>query len=538
MKKILTIVLTLCLTASMLAGCGGGNSGNGGERKAPKSTEGNTGSDASGTGQSAAGETAAPAGDTTGDASQPSASGVQTYDFSDREPYTIKIMMFGDADTQACAEISEAVSKITREKINADVELTRIGFGTYLTQLNLALSSQEELDLFTPFTTSIATLANTGQIMPLTDLLSEYGQETLAAISDSDWACAKVGDDIYSVPSNKDKAANFGFVMRKDILDETGISVDDIKDFDDLHEVLVKVKEAHPEMYPVVPDNSNMWGILGYDPLGDNLGILDLYADPQSTKVVNLYSTPFYRTWAERIYQWAQEGLVLPDVASNTESRSSLISSGKGFGGFSHMKPGYDLQETVGTGYEMVSWVFDEAVSTTSFVSIGWCIGNNSGDPERTMALLNLMYNDPELANLFCNGIEGVHYEVRDNGKIGYPEGVTSANTPYSRLAWGWPNEQITSIWESDEDTVWTDLAKFNDEARPSPAKGFLFDNSKVLNQITACQNVVGKYHKAIIGGSVEPEDAIEKFLAELKNAGIEDIIEEKQAQLNAWLGK
>ncbi len=538
MKRILAILLTLCMTVSMLAGCGGGNSGstNGGESKAAGTED--KGSPAQ-SGQSAdSGETAAPDGDDAGATSGGTASGTPVYDFSDRDPYTIKVMMFGDADTQACAEISEAISKITREKINADVELTRIGFGTYLTQLNLALSSQEELDLFTPFTTSIATLANTGQIMPITDLLSEYGQETLAAISQSDWACAKVGDDIYSVPANKDKAANFGFNMRKDILDEIGVSVDDIKSFDDLHDVLVKVKEAHPDMYPVVPDGSSMWGILAYDPLGDNLGILDLYADPQSETVVNLYGTDFYREWAERLYQWSQEGLVMPDVASNTESRSNLISSGKGFGGFSHMKPGFDLQESAGTGHEMISWIFDDAVSTTTFVSIGWCIGNNSGDPERTMALLNLMYNDPELANLFCYGIEGVHYEVRDNGKIGYPDGVNSANTPYSRLAWGWPNEQITSIWESDEDTVWTDLAKFNDEARPSPAKGFLFDNSKVLNQITACQNVVGKYHKAIIGGSVEPGPAIEKFLAELESAGIKDIMKEKQAQLDAWLGK
>ena len=535
MKRILAIFLTLCLTVSTLAACGGGTSEKGTDAKTQTNATDKS------AGETKSGENATTGADSTEGAQagdNGSASGVQTYDFSDREPYTIKVMMFGDADTESCAEISEAISKITREKINADVELTRIGFGTYLTQLNLALSSQEELDLFTPFTTSIATLANTGQIMPITDLLDQYGQETLAAISDSDWACAKVGDDIYSVPANKDKAANFGFNMRKDILDEIGVSVDDIKSWDDLHDVLVKVKEAHPDMYPVVPDGSSMWGILGYDPLGDNLGILDLYADPASTTVVNLYDTPFYKEWAQRLYDWSQEGLVLPDVASNTESGVNLIASGKGFGRFSHMKPGFDLQETANTGFEMVSWIFDDAVSTTTFVSIGWCIGNNSGDPERTMALLNLMYNDPELANLFCNGIEGVHYEVREDGKIGYPEGVTAANAPYSRIAWGWPNEQITSVWESDEATVWTDLAKFNDEAKPSPAKGFLFDNSKVLNQITACQNVVGKYHKAITGGSVEPEAAIATFNAELEKAGIQDIIDEKQAQLNAWLGK
>ena len=523
MKKVLAILLTLCMAVSLLAGCGGKNGGGtqSGGNDAASADEGQGSNSES----SASEATAEPAG-----------SGEITYDFSDKAPYTIKVMMFGDADTDQCAAVSEAVSKITREKINADVELTRVGFGSYVTQLNLALSAGEELDLFCPFTISMTTLANSGQIIPLDDLLAEYGKETLAAISDADWACVKVGSEIYGVPANKDKASNLGFIMRKDILDEIGVSVDDIKDFDDFHDVLVKVKEAHPDMYPVVPDYAAMWGYQYFDNLGDSFGVLDLSQDLNSTTVVNLFATDLYKEWADRLYSWAQEGLVMPDASSNSEARTSLVKSGKAFGGFSHMKPGFDAEQSVSSGYEMVSWEYAGALSRTSGVAMGWCIGNNSGDPERTMALLNLMYNDPEISDLFINGIEGVHYEVKADGKIGYPEGKDATTVGYSRLAWGWPNEQVSSVWESDVDTVWTDLAEFNATATPSPAKGFTFDNASVMNEVTACTNAYTKYHNAIIGGSLNPDEAIPQFLEELEAAGIDRIIEEKQRQLDEWL--
>lgn len=529
MKKAVAMALTLCMAVSALAGCGGSSDAGQPAQEAEEST-------ASGT----TGETEAEAGggDAAAENGEAAVSGEITYDFSDREPYTIKMMMFGDADTEQCEAVSAAVSEITREKINADVELTRVGFGSYVTQVNLALSAGEELDLFSPFSLSMITLANSGQILPMGDLLEEYGKETLAAISEDDWKCVSIEGEIYGVPINKDKASNLGFIMRKDILDEIGVSVDDIKDFDDFHDVLVKVKEAHPDMYPVVPDFASMWAYQYFDGLVDNFGCLNLSEDPNSTTIVNIFESDLYREWAERLYTWAQEGLVMPDASSNSEARTSLVKSGKAFGGFSHLKPGFDEEQSVSCGYEMVSWEYGGALSRTSGVAMGWCIGNNSGDPERAMALLNLMYNDPEISDLFINGVEGVHYEVKENGKIGYPEGKDATSVGYSRLAWGWPNEQISSIWESDKDTVWADLAEFNANATKSPAKGFTFDNISVMNEITACTNAYEKYHNAIIGGSLNPDEAIPQFNEELKAAGIDRIMEEKQRQLDAWLAE
>lgn len=63
----------------------------------------------------------------------------------EEEPYTVKILAFGDADTDAANAVAEAISKKTMELFQVKVELVK---GYTVEQLNLMLTSGEKLDLF------------------------------------------------------------------------------------------------------------------------------------------------------------------------------------------------------------------------------------------------------------------------------------------------------------------------------------------------------------------------------------------------------
>ncbi len=41
---------------------------------------------------------------------------------------------------------------------------------------------------------------------------------------------------------------------------------------------------------------------------------------------------------------------------------------------------------------------------------------------------------------------------------------------------------------------------------------GFTWDNSAVLNQVTACKNVEDKYKNALETGSIDPASALPEF--------------------------
>ena len=158
------------------------------------------------------------------------------------EPYTVKIIAFGDATTEAANAVAEALSVKTRELYNIEIELVK---GYTVEQLNLILTSGEKLDLFPvmPWEMQLSSLANNDQIIPIDDLLKEYAPKTLAAISESDWNCLKVGGKIYGVPMNKEKASNSGIIFRKDIVDEFNIDYESLTTLDKIEEVLMMIKE-------------------------------------------------------------------------------------------------------------------------------------------------------------------------------------------------------------------------------------------------------------------------------------------------------
>lgn len=494
-KKAMAFLLVSVMAGSMLAGCGSDN--------ASSSNDGSS----------------------------------KSADSSNQDSYTVKILAPGDASTDDCAKISEAASKITEEKFNTKVELTRVGFGSYDQQVNLTLASSEKLDLMYEYCGNVTSAISSGQIVPITDYLDSYGSDMKSQISDSDWKCVTFNGDIYGVPENKEKATGWGFAMNKEMADATGIDYSSIKTEEELEPLLEKVKEMYPDVYPIVSNNGSMSLMTDQDDLGGDIGSLES-ASGDNTTVINYYGTDEYMNEMKLRYDWAQKGLLMPDASTSTENANSLIGAGKGFGRFTNTKPGIEKEMEKEVGKEVVVLEMVKPYTTTTRVDIVWYVPHNSEKPERAVQVLNEIYTNPDLANLFINGLEGKHYEFvdKEKGIVNYPEGVNASNTGYTSLPWAWPNETISYIWEGLDSDIWDQIQEFNKDATVSPAKGFAWDNTEVQNEVTACANVVAKYGPALECGSLEPETTIPKFLDELKAAGADTIIAEKQKQLDAWL--
>ena len=404
-------------------------------------------------------------------------------------------------------------------------------------QVNLTLASSEKLDLMYEYCGNVTSAISSGQILPITDYLDSYGSDMKSEISESDWKCVTFNGNIYGVPSNKEKATGWGFAMNKEMADATGIDYSSIKTEEELEPLLEKVKEMYPDVYPIVSHVGSMSLMTNPDDLGGDIGSLESVSS-DSTEVINYYATDKYMNEMKLRYDWAQKGLIMPDASTSTEMANSLIGSGKGFGRFTNTKPGIEQEIEKESGKEIVVLNLVEPYTTTTRVDIVWYVPHNSDKPERAVRVLNEIYTNPDLANILINGLEGTHYEFtdKDNGVINYPDGVTASNTGYTSLPWAWPNEAISYVWEGNDPDIWDQTQEFNNNAVVSPAKGFAWDNTNVQNEVTACANVTAKYGPALQCGSLDPETTIPKFLDELKAAGADTIIAEKQRQLDDWL--
>lgn len=104
--------------------------------------------------------------------------------FKCKDHYTIRILIYGSATQQAIDEINARLSNITQAKLNADVEIMMVGYGTYNTQLNMMLAAGDDLDLFAPLE-NVGPIYEAGQIQAIGDLLlGRFGSNMLHIIDE------------------------------------------------------------------------------------------------------------------------------------------------------------------------------------------------------------------------------------------------------------------------------------------------------------------------------------------------------------------
>ncbi|REE80169.1 putative aldouronate transport system substrate-binding protein [Paenibacillus taihuensis] len=513
-KKMLGLLTAVAMSTTLITACGdnNGNSAN----TANSANSANSGTTASN-------NAAAPAD--------------KNENASSEKPYTVDLMMVGDGKAEDIKAVNEEISKITRPLINADVNITRVGFGSFQQQANLALSSGEKMDLFVTFALDISSLATSGQILPMTKLLEDHGQDIMKNLSEGDRRAVSINNEIYAIPTAKEKATNYGYIMRKDIADEVGFKPEEVKTYDQLEEIMTKAKKLHPDMYPIGLDFTNVYRPNTEDNLGTGPGVID--AMGESTKVVNMIETDSYKDFVNHMYKWSKAGLVMPDAANNSESRISLLKAGKVMGGFSGLNPGNvdDIAKQVGQPFTVIE--LTKPFSITGHVSgMGWSLASGSENPEKAIEFLNLAHTNADISNLLVNGVKGRNYVMVDEAKgiIDYPQGVDASNTGWMSLPWATPNAAISYLWKGEPENKWDYLQQYNSSAHQSPAKGFRFNPESVANEIAMVSNVDAKYSLALETGTLDPAKTLPKYLDELKAAGVDKVIAEKQKQLDEWL--
>lgn len=499
-KRMLTCVLALAMLLS-LAACGSGES------------------DTKTTAAAGSGETAA-------------AGTEESYP-------TIKVMMSCLTVPKDVAMVEEAVSAITREKIGANVEFIMMEYANQTQQLNLLLSAGDDsIDVFwvKDFPTAIAS----GQAMDITELIEPYADEISKTIGEDVFKCGYLNGACYGIPRLLDTASTAMYSMRADIAAEFGYKNGDSITLDELDELFAKVHEKYPDTPLIGPNNgTGVFVDTRVDQMGNNpynLGVLTDYG--QTTTVSNYYESPEFLEIVKHLETWNKNGYYMTDMMNVTESQIDYIPTGRCFGAFSsHFSAEMNgIWQSDNFGVDMCCMsIFPKAYCKTP-TSV-FCVNPATKNADKAVAMLALMATDPEIVNLMVNGIEGVHYVVKEDGTATYPEGVDSSNVGWC-IGYSWANMNSTLSIPFNYPSNYFDLMlQSNKDGLKSNAFGFKLDSTNIADEIAACTNVYNQYFKALFSDAVDDYDAMVKTLQdEMKAAGIEKIVAEKQAQLDAFL--
>ncbi|GGG65094.1 ABC transporter substrate-binding protein [Paenibacillus radicis (ex Gao et al. 2016)] len=454
------------------------------------------------------------------------------------KPYEITLAFWGD-NQRDLGLVEEAVSKITKEKINATVKLKRIEPAAWTQQKVLMFSGNDKLDIiFTGENQYISEVAQK-KLVPMDDLLQTAGQGIIAAFDPDVLAASKIGGKTYGIPSIRDFASYPTMLFRKDMLEQNNIDVSGVKTLEEMEPIYKKMKAARPELsligkasggasiaYPLL--------LTTIDPLSDMIGVL---TDTSKLEVVNLYESDEYAKFVSTLHEWYKAGYIPKDIATTSQTGRDYMKANIGFSTPNKGKPGITTQTGNAVGTELTEVKLAPAkMNTLTITNAMLAIATTSKDPERAMMFLNLLYTDKEIVNLLHWGIEGKHYKVNENGTIDFADGVDASNSGYNlRQGWMFGNQLLAYPWKTDSPDIWQKMDEFNRGAEKSAALGFMYNPEPVKTELAAIENVIQQYAMGLETGTLNPAENLPKFNNALKKAGIEKVIAEKQKQLDEW---
>lgn len=438
--------------------------------------------------------------------------------------------------------VEGAINEIVQPKLGVKIRLLPIALSDYSAEIQMMLSSGEKLDAFVIRGDDFNTYLAGDMLMDLTDLLETDGQGIRDAVGGDFLSAGEINGRLYAVTTNRDLAVGWGGLMcRTDIMREVGYTAEDIHTLDDLDGLFAAVHKRYPEMICVTANTAgeSLHVQLGHtvDPLGDGFGVLQNYGF-ESLEVVDEFETDEYREYCEHMRRWYKAGYISPDIVSGSESGNAMVKDGFAFSYVEGIKPGIQNQESRLAGMDLTPIQVGENATYTSIPAMYmWAIPYSADAPELSMRYLNEQYTNAEIMNLLAWGIEGVHYDRTSDGHITRAASLGGNESGYSPEAgWLFGNQFLTHVWEGDDLNLYDRLKEFNGTTRKSLAFGFTFDNSSVIAECAAVENVYDQYKMGLECGLIDPATGIPEMVQAMKNAGLDRILEEKQAQLDAWV--
>ncbi|MDR0382350.1 MAG: ABC transporter substrate-binding protein [Oscillospiraceae bacterium] len=452
-----------------------------------------------------------------------------------------KIVLLMEKSTENLSDselVIEKLNEYIKPIIGVEIDILFAGTSTYGKTLQAMLAAEEQVDIvFSVAFGSLVSLVDEGKVIPLDALINQYGNGITEQIVPDELVVGRVGGRLYGVTTNRNKGFVFGFQYRKDIAEKYDIDMSAVKRLEDLTSVFQTLKDANPDMRPYIPSRyARTWDHLSLDYL--DFGVL--MDCGQNLDVVNLYETQTYEDYVRLIYEWNRAGYVLDTTLNYSSDRHYYFRSDNAFCRLDTDSPEMIERESrvVGKpiGYVALSPVFTCTIDMTYAM---WSITSSCANPDKAMEFLNLMYSDPAVANLLLNGVEGAHYVFADKEQalIDFPPGLDSTTSGYfQHSGWKYGNMFITYVWAGNRPSVWGEIRDYNKTSLKSKALGFVFDPSPVSNEYANCARVWLRYNDGLNAGVLDPDVYLPKLREEMKAAGIDRIIAEKERQLNEWL--
>ena len=489
------------------------------------------------------------------------------------EQKTIQLMITGSGKQANSDKVWAAFNEQLQQYVpNTTVEFIDVSFDEYSEKFSQVLASGEGVDLaWTGWLINKPQNIADGNLMPLDDLLAEYGQGIVDILGENVVEIHRNADDgeLYYLPSWQGLVGDRrGWLVVTEIAELAGDTW-----IEDTEAALNKWRNNYSEgteAFQAVLDQATKYlaaakeaGKLGagintgrvfgwsmYNGTRSNPGVggseIGIPFEDNTFTVIDGVASEHYKLYAKTMADWYKEGYIRSDIMSVDTSTLTMPKNGEitdttyVFSCDPYLTEADQDAATADAGMDMTYLPIEENASLILGGDTSYAIPYCADEPERAMMVLNAIYSQPDLYNTLIYGIEGEDYTKNADGTIttSYVGASPTADDSYGIQRWIIGSCKNALINNGTDPNYYADLEALEETARVNPFMNFTFDRTNVEGICASILNVYYEYGPQIDNGVAGDnwEELYNNYMAARKDAGIEELVTEFQNQLNAYI--
>lgn len=489
------------------------------------------------------------------------------------EQKTIQLMITGAGKQANSDKVWAAFNEQLQQYVpNTTVEFIDVPFEEYSEKFSQVLASGEGVDLaWTGWLINKPQNIADGNLMPLDDLLAEYGQGIVDILGENVVEIHRNADDgkLYYLPSWQGLVGDRrGWLVVTEIAELAGDTW-----IEDTEAALNKWRNNYSEgteAFQAVLDQATKYlaaakeaGKLGagintgrvfgwsmYNGTRSNPGVggseIGIPFEDNTFTVIDGVASEHYKLYAKTMADWYKEGYIRSDIMSVDTSTLTMPKNGEitdttyVFSCDPYLTEADQEAAIADAGMDMTYLPIEENAYLILGGDTSYAIPYCADEPERAMMVLNAIYSQPDLYNTLIYGIEGEDYTKNADGTIttSYSGASPTADDSYGIQRWIIGSCKNALINNGTDPNYYADLEALEATAQVNPFLNFTFDRTNVEGICASILNVYYEYGPQLDNGVAGDnwEELYNNYMAARKDAGIEELVTEFQNQLNAYI--
>lgn len=458
------------------------------------------------------------------------------------EPVTFTFVVPGDAPDDYERGIRDVNAKLAEDGVGIQIEMNYYAWDVWDQKINLMLSTGQPFDAFQVMNdrVSLSNYASRGALADITDAMNQYGENIVANVPELGMTNCQVGGKQYGIPAFwLETALLQEATIRADLLEKYNLEMPTT--FEELTEAYITVMnnwdgDGKPYFQRLATDDRRAYFFTSDKnfTLYENL----IYVGQDGT-ITNFYETEAFKEGCANAKIWYEAGLINPDILTST---SDQINNQRELGNWfvDDGTPGSITKMAAnvpGLEPEDIVWLdlTDGAPAIRPYGTKNLnAVPAASEHPEAAVKFFNWLYASQENYDLFVYGSEGVDYTKGENHTYESILNPETNKVPFNVSTWMVGNINYSYLDATTPPEVNDHLYTINEDAVEGIAANLTFDASSVQTQLADVQTQISAILIPMAWGITDYDSGIAEALDLLEKAGVNEIIEEFKAQLEA----